>query len=193
MTGRTASATILLIAISVVQLISSSSAFQLSSLSARTRNKNLSLRSTSSQLYQTPSTQQQQHEEKADAWKPTVSSLSDRKQYFREQSAQSSEHLGTLGFHHVEFYAGDALMTAKRFELALGIPITCWSSLATGNDKCVTYGLECGVGNDNEVEPGDGVRFLITAPLSRAMQQQQTNSNNGGAGSNVQMLSLIHI
>lgn len=188
MTGRrTASATILLIAIGVVQLISSSLAFQLSSPSARTRNNNLSLRRTSSQLYQTPSTQQQQHEEKADAWKPTVSSLSERKQYFREQSAQSSEHLGTLGFHHVEFYAGDALMTAKRFELALGIPITCWSSLATGNDKCVTYGLECGVGNDNEVEPGDGVRFLITAPLSRAMQQQQTNSNNGGAGSNVQM------
>ena len=123
MTGRTASATIvLLIAISVVQL----TAFQLSSPSARTRNNNLSLRRTSSQLYQTPSTQQQQHEEKADAWKPTVSSLSDRKQYFREQSAQSSEHLGTLGFHHVEFYAGDALMTAKRFELALGITITCW-------------------------------------------------------------------
>ena len=184
MTGRTT----LLLTAAVVQLISSSSsAFQLSPRLARTRNNNnLSLHHSSSQLYQTPT--HQQHEEKTDAWKPTVSSLSERKQYFREQSAQSSEHLGTLGFHHVEFYAGDALMTAKRFELALGIPITCWSSLATGNDKCVTYGLECGVGNDNDVEPGDGVRFLITAPLSRAMQHQQQRANsNGGAGSNVQM------
>ena len=129
-------------------------------------------------------------------WKPTVSSLSDRKSYFREQSAQSSETLGTLGFHHVEFYTGDALMTAKRFELALGIPITCWSSLATGNDVCVTYGLECGVDNssnsDSDREPGEGVRFLITAPLSRAMQldkkksdDSSSNKNNGGTGSKV--------
>eukprot|EP00569_Conticribra_weissflogii_P013010 CAMPEP_0171376782 /NCGR_PEP_ID=MMETSP0879-20121228/19471_1 /TAXON_ID=67004 /ORGANISM="Thalassiosira weissflogii, Strain CCMP1336" /LENGTH=166 /DNA_ID=CAMNT_0011886721 /DNA_START=88 /DNA_END=585 /DNA_ORIENTATION=- len=86
------------------------------------------------------------------SWKPTIQSLSDRKTYFRQQREQSSllpsasqmEHLGTLGFHHMEFYTGDALMTAKRFELALGIPITSWSSLATGNDVCVTYGLECG-------------------------------------------------
>ena len=72
-------------------------------------------------------------------WRPTVSSLSDRRSYFREQSRHNAEALGTLGFHHVEFYAGDALTTAKRFELALGMPITCWSSLATGNDVCVTY------------------------------------------------------
>ena len=80
-------------------------------------------------------------------------------------------------------------MTAKRFELALGIPITCWSSLATGNDKCVTYGLECGVDDEASAQPGDGVRFLITAPLSRAMQEQKTekSTDSGGAGSNVQM------
>ena len=185
MTGRTTAAIVVLTA--AVQLLSSSSAFQISSPSA-TRNNNLSIHQSSSQLYQTPTQQQQQEEGTTDSWKPTVSSLSERRQYFREQSAQSSEHLGTLGFHHVEFYAGDALMTAKRFELALGIPITCWSSLATGNDKCVTYGLECGVDNDSNVEPGDGVRFLITAPLSRAMQkQQQQKDKNGGAGSNVQM------
>merc|ERR1719253_1360459 len=105
------------------------------------------------------------------SWKPTVTSLSDRKSYFREQSEHTTETLGTLGFHHVEFYAGDALMTAKRFELALGMPITCWSSLATGNDVCVTYGLECGVEDGAGHVPGEGVRFLITAPLSRAMQR----------------------
>ena len=189
MTGTTtipAAATIVMLT-AAVQLFSTSSAFQLSSPSA-IRN-NLSPHYSSSLLYQTPTQKQQQEEEGTaeSSWKPTISSLSERKQYFREQSF-CSEHLGTLGFHHVEFYAGDALMTAKRFELALGIPITCWSSLATGNDKCVTYGLECGVEDDNNVEPGDGVRFLITAPLSRAMQQQQQETNrNGGAGSNVQM------
>jgi 4-hydroxyphenylpyruvate dioxygenase len=188
MTGTTVAAIVLLTA--AAQLFnSSSSAFQLSSSPSATR-KNLSRHHSSSQLYQTPTQEQRQEEGTTESWKPTISSLSERKQYFREQSAQSSEHLGTLGFHHVEFYAGDALMTAKRFELALGIPITCWSSLATGNDKCVTYGLECGVDdNNNNVEPGDGVRFLITAPLSRAMQQQTSNSSSssGGAGSNVQM------
>jgi len=186
MTGTTSSVIVLLAA--AAQLFSSSaSAFQHSSSpSAHNTRKNLSRHHSSSQLFQTPTQKQQQDERTAESWKPTISSLSERKQYFREKSAQSSEHLGTLGFHHVEFYAGDALMTAKRFELALGIPITCWSSLATGNDKCVTYGLECGVDdNENNVEPGDGVRFLITAPLSRAMQQQ--TSISGGAGSNVQM------
>ena len=152
---------------------------------------------SSSQLYSSSSTK-----EETTTWKPTISSLSDRKSYFREQSKHNTETLGTLGFHHVEFYTGDALMTAKRFELALGIPITCWSSLSTGNDVCVTYGLECGVsydhdGNNNSMsEPGEGVRFLITAPLSRALQKERTtsSSNNessksttGGAGSKVQM------
>jgi len=103
----------------------------------------------------------------------------------------------------VEFYAGDALTTAKRFELALGVPITCWSSLATGNDVCVTYGLECGVADDGaaggkEREPGEGLRFLITAPLSRGMQRSGSSAEddavsraNGGAGSNVQMTAPL--
>eukprot|EP00581_Thalassiosira_minuscula_P015351 CAMPEP_0183721792 /NCGR_PEP_ID=MMETSP0737-20130205/13949_1 /TAXON_ID=385413 /ORGANISM="Thalassiosira miniscula, Strain CCMP1093" /LENGTH=546 /DNA_ID=CAMNT_0025951849 /DNA_START=6 /DNA_END=1643 /DNA_ORIENTATION=- len=143
------------------------------------------------------STQQQQDESASSTWKPTVSSLSDRKEFFRQQSIHTTETIGTLGFHHVEFYTGDALTTAKRFELALGIPITCWSSLATGNDVCVTYGLECGVSEDGTSEPGEGVRFLITAPLSRAMQRTtDTNDEvakkaNGGAGSNVQMTAPL--
>ncbi len=88
-------------------------------------------------------------------------------------------------------------MTAKRFELALGLPITCWSSLATGNDVCVTYGLECGVDhNSDEREPGEGVRFLITAPLSRAMQKPVTGNidsakSGSGPGSNVQMTAPL--
>jgi 4-hydroxyphenylpyruvate dioxygenase len=179
MTGKSV-AVALFAAATAAQQFSCSSAFQLpSAVLATSRTK-------SAQLIHASTQQSPQQEETEESWKPTISSLSDRKQFFREQSAQSSEHLGTLGFHHVEFYTGDALMTAKRFELALGIPITCWSSLATGNDKCVTYGLECGVDNDNN-EPGDGVRFLVTAPLSRAMQQQQQQQQQSTTSSNVQM------
>ena len=136
------------------------------------------------------------------SWKPSISSLSERKSYLRTQSQYSSEHLGTLGFHHVELYTGDAFMTAKRFELALGIPITCWSSLATGNDVCVTYGLECdsssGSGGETEREPGEGVRLMITAPLSRALQKTNNKTSNlninlaaNTAGSNVDMTAPL--
>ncbi len=94
-------------------------------------------------------------------------------------------------------------MTAKRFELALGMPITCWSSLATGNDVCVTYGLECGSsagsgGGENEREPSEGVRFMITAPLSRALQKTKNKNSNPNinlaantAGSNVDMTAPL--
>jgi len=177
--------------------------FQLPHATHNQRTTTQLFSSTSQQKQQ----QQQQHPEETTSsarWKPSVSSLSDRKQYFREQSLLKTETLGTLGFHHVEFYTGDALMTAKRFELALGIPITCWSSLSTGNDVCVTYGLECGMEEDaaeGEREPGEGLRFLITAPLSRGMQMQKqtsssndnnnSSSKNGGAGSNVQMTAPL--
>ena len=134
-------------------------------------------------------------------WKPSTSSLSERKSYLRAQSQHTSENLGTLGFHHVEFYTGDAFTTAQRFDLALGIPITGWSSLATGNDVCVTYGLECGGSggeSENEREPGEGVRFMITAPLSRAMQKPNNTTNNSAnaiaantAGSNVDMTAPL--
>lgn len=143
------------------------------------------------------STQQEQETSSKASWKPAVSSLSDRKQYFREQSLKSTETLGTLGFHHVEFYTGDALMTAKRFELALGMPITCWSSLATGNDVCVTYGLECGledIAGGDKRQPGEGLRFLITAPLSRGMQRASSSNESakaGGAGSKVKMTAPL--
>jgi 4-hydroxyphenylpyruvate dioxygenase len=112
----------------------------------------------------------------------------------------------------VEFYVGDASTAARRFEIALGMPITCVSSLATGNDVCVTYGLECfgggdgggggdgdgGMGNDEydgggdddamSYEPGEGVRFLFTAPLGRRRPPSTTTTTTttsspaGGSG-----------
>jgi 4-hydroxyphenylpyruvate dioxygenase len=108
----------------------------------------------------------------AQQWTPSIQNLSDRKAYFATQS-HPADHLATQSFHHVEFYVGDAYTFAKRMELALGLPITCWSSLGTGNDVCSSYGLECG-----------DVRFVVTAPLSR---RTGISENNQNSGSNVQM------
>ena len=105
-------------------------------------------------------------------WKPSIQNLSDRKTHFSTQP-HPPDYLSTQSFHHIEFYAGDASTFAKRMELALGLPITCWSSLGTGNDICTSYGLECG-----------DVRFVVTAPLSRRAASASTGV---GAGSNVQM------
>lgn len=108
-------------------------------------------------------------------WKPSIQNLSDRKAHFATQP-HPPDHLGTQSFHHIEFYSGDASTFAKRMELALGLPITCWSSLGTGNDVCTSYGLECG-----------DVRFVVTAPLSRRARSASSSKGAGSSGSNVQM------
>jgi 4-hydroxyphenylpyruvate dioxygenase len=95
-------------------------------------------------------------------WKPKVANLEERRQ-LRGQ-VNESETIGTKAFHHVEFYCGDAKSTAHRFSSALGMPITGTSGQHTGNDKCVSYGLESGQ-----------VRFLLTAPYSKAMSSQSTD------------------
>jgi len=76
------------------------------------------------------------------------------------------ETIGSQEFHHIEFYCGDAKSTAFRFSLALGMPITCVSGQATGNDQCVTYGLQSG-----------NVRFLFTAPYSQAVTALSSSSS----------------
>lgn len=109
-------------------------------------------------------------------WKPSVASLSERKRahFLTRQEKNDSETLASKGFHHIEFYCGDAKNTAMRFQLALGMPITCWSSQATGNDACVSYGLESG-----------DVRFVLTAPLSRAARTANAAASAGAGTSNV--------
>lgn len=86
-----------------------------------------------------------------------------------------SEKIGTTGFHHVEFYCGDAKSTAYRFALALGMPITGVTGQSTGNDKCVSYGLESG-----------NVRFLLTAPYSlqaaSSTRSDDDVDDDGGGG-----------
>ncbi|KAL7485586.1 hypothetical protein ACHAW6_011175 [Cyclotella cf. meneghiniana] len=130
------------------------SSFQVLPIQPATRRHHLRndhhVRTTSLRQHTQQQKQQQQQQQQQQQWKPSIENLSDRKAHFATQS-HPPERLSTTSFHHIEFYAGDASTFAKRLELALGLPITCWSSLSTGNDICTTYGLEC-----------QNVRFLVT-------------------------------
>jgi 4-hydroxyphenylpyruvate dioxygenase-like putative hemolysin len=103
-------------------------------------------------------------------WKPKVASLEERRKLRGRE--HESEKIGTKAFHHVEFYCGDAKSTAHRFASALGMPITGSSGQHTGNDKCVSYGLESGQ-----------VRFLLTAPYSQAMSSTDLSSTQAPVAS----------
>jgi 4-hydroxyphenylpyruvate dioxygenase len=98
-------------------------------------------------------------------WKPKIASFEERQQL--RQCKNKEEKIGTLGFHHIEFVCGDAKSMATQFSLALGMPMTCMTGQSTGNDKCVSYGLQSG-----------NVRFLITAPYSQAVVKIPNNDNN---------------
>lgn len=87
-------------------------------------------------------------------WKPKVESFDERRLLRGRQC--ESETIGSIGFHHVEFYCGDAKSTALRFSSALGMPIVGETGQMTGNDQCVSYGLESGE-----------FRLLLTAPYSQ--------------------------
>lgn len=89
-------------------------------------------------------------------WKPKVESLEERRRL--RGLGHNSETIGALGFHHIEFYCGDAKSTANQFALALGMPVTGITGQSTGNDQCITYGLTSG-----------NFRLLVTAPYSKAM------------------------
>jgi 4-hydroxyphenylpyruvate dioxygenase len=72
-----------------------------------------------------------------------------------------SENIGSLAFHHIEFYCGDAKSTAQSFSLALGMPCVGETGQSTGNDQCTSYGLVSGE-----------FRLLLTAPYSQVMASQ---------------------
>jgi len=76
---------------------------------------------------------------------------------------RDSELIGSTGFHHIEFYCGDAKSTSQIFCMALGMSPTGSTGQHTGNDQCVSYGLESGQ-----------VRFLFTAPYSQQVSSQQS-------------------
>jgi len=95
----------------------------------------------------------------AGEWKPQIASLEERRRL--RGTKHDSENIGSLGFHHVEFYCGDAKSTAHRFSLALGMPCVGETGQHTGNDQCTSYGLVSG-----------DFRLLMTAPYSQAMAAQ---------------------
>jgi 4-hydroxyphenylpyruvate dioxygenase len=97
-------------------------------------------------------------------WTPKIASLEERRKLRGLQ--HESERIGSLGFHHIEFFCGDAKSTANQFSSALGMKITGTTGQQTGNDQCISYGLESG-----------HFKLLLTAPYSKAM------SSKGGASS----------
>ncbi|KAL0305343.1 UNVERIFIED_CONTAM: 4-hydroxyphenylpyruvate dioxygenase [Sesamum calycinum] len=66
-----------------------------------------------------------------------------------------SDHFLVHRFHHVEFWCGDAINTAKRFSWGLGMPLVAKSDLSTGNSAHASYLLRSGQLN-----------FVFTAPYS---------------------------
>eukprot|EP00538_Stauroneis_constricta_P002507 CAMPEP_0119553632 /NCGR_PEP_ID=MMETSP1352-20130426/6343_1 /TAXON_ID=265584 /ORGANISM="Stauroneis constricta, Strain CCMP1120" /LENGTH=516 /DNA_ID=CAMNT_0007600077 /DNA_START=91 /DNA_END=1641 /DNA_ORIENTATION=+ len=90
------------------------------------------------------------------AWAPKVPTLEERRHL--RGLEHDSETIGSLGFHHIEFYCGDAKSTATQFASALGMQLVGTTGQATGNDQCSSYGLQSGE-----------FRLLLTAPYSSAM------------------------
>jgi 4-hydroxyphenylpyruvate dioxygenase len=104
------------------------------------------------------------------AWKPKMSSLEERRKL--RGVKHESETIGSLGFHHIEFYCGDAKSTANQFASSLGMAVVGTTGQSTGNDKCVSYGLASG-----------NFQLLLTAPYSRAVVAEGVA---GGGGDQVQ-------
>lgn len=104
--------------------------------------------------------------DKGGTWKPRISA--EERQYLKTQ-AYESETIGSIGFHHIEFYCGDAKSTANQFASALGMSVVGVSGQGTGNDKCVSYGLASG-----------DFQLLITAPYSRAVVSEGVAGGGGG-------------
>lgn len=120
-----------------------------------------------SALSTTSTAQQQLQQQGGGKWKPKVESLEERRRL--RGLGHHSETIGALGFHHIEFYCGDAKSTANQFAMALGMPVTGITGQSTGNDQCVTYGLTSG-----------NFRLLVTAPYSKAMASAGAAASSAG-------------
>eukprot|EP00529_Nitzschia_sp_RCC80_P018881 CAMPEP_0113505324 /NCGR_PEP_ID=MMETSP0014_2-20120614/35247_1 /TAXON_ID=2857 /ORGANISM="Nitzschia sp." /LENGTH=507 /DNA_ID=CAMNT_0000400611 /DNA_START=25 /DNA_END=1545 /DNA_ORIENTATION=- /assembly_acc=CAM_ASM_000159 len=127
-----------------------------SSLSSSSSTPKVLLLSSSSTSTSTSTSKTAETAELNNVWRPKIGKLEDRRK-LREMEFDT-ETIGSVGFHHVEFYCGDAKSCAGQFATALGMSITGTTSQATGNDQCVSYGLESG-----------NFRLLLTAPYSRAV------------------------
>lgn len=98
-------------------------------------------------------------------WEPKILDIQERRKL--RGKLHDSETVGSLGFHHVEFYCGDAKSTSKCWSLALGMPIVGETGQFTGNDQCVSYGLASG-----------DVRFLLTAAYPPSHVQSSSSDSS---------------
>mmetsp|Transcript_36416 Transcript_36416/g.74747 ORF Transcript_36416/g.74747 Transcript_36416/m.74747 type:complete len:423 (-) Transcript_36416:28-1296(-) len=55
-----------------------------------------------------------------------------------------SDKFASKGFHHVEFFAGDALSVSKRFMGSMGVELAAKSDFSTGNDVHASYLMQTG-------------------------------------------------
>lgn len=117
--------------------------------------------STSSSSTTAWSPQINQPPQSSSSWKPKVKNLEERRTLRGKK--HNSETIGSLGFHHIEFYCGDAKSMSQIFSTALGMSATGTTGQHTGNDQCISYGLESG-----------NVRFLLTAPYSQQVSSSSS-------------------
>lgn len=78
-----------------------------------------------------------------------------------------TDKFGVKKFHHVEFYAGDALNVSRRWALSLGLSLVAKSDQSTGNGVYSSYVMQC---ND--------FRLVFTAPYASATQQPSNKGPN---------------
>jgi 4-hydroxyphenylpyruvate dioxygenase len=75
-----------------------------------------------------------------------------------------SDKISATGFHHVEFYCGDATNTYKRFLLGLGMELVAKSDQSSGNVAFASYALQSG-----------DMKMIFTAPYSAVASKNVTN------------------
>jgi 4-hydroxyphenylpyruvate dioxygenase len=68
-----------------------------------------------------------------------------------------SDKINVIGFHHIEFFSGDATSVSKRFRNALGVELVAKSDFSTGNSVHASYAMQSG-----------SCRMLFTAPYHAA-------------------------
>jgi len=89
-------------------------------------------------------------------WRYTAFQISSTHGYIEGRDKFVSRH-----FHHIEFYAGDATSTYRRFMHALGLELVSKSDFSTGNSYFNSYLLQSGQVNMLFTAPYDPERELI--------------------------------
>lgn len=84
-----------------------------------------------------------------------------------------SDKISANYFHHIEFYAGDATSTYKRFMLALGMELIAKSDFSTGNTLHASYLLQSGE-----------MRMMFTAPYPKRSNDSKADDSSNELNNN---------